>query len=32
LYLGTPAEFADHIATETKRWGEVIRKAGIKPE
>jgi tripartite-type tricarboxylate transporter receptor subunit TctC len=32
LYLGTPAEFADHIATETKRWGEVIRKAGIKQE
>jgi tripartite-type tricarboxylate transporter receptor subunit TctC len=32
LYLGTPAEFADHITTETKRWGEVIRKAGIKPE
>jgi tripartite-type tricarboxylate transporter receptor subunit TctC len=32
LYLGTPAEFADHIAIETKRWGEVIRKAGIKPE
>jgi len=32
LYLGTPAEFSAHIAAETKRWGEVIRKAGIKPE
>jgi tripartite-type tricarboxylate transporter receptor subunit TctC len=32
LYLGSPEEFAQHIATETKRWGEVIRKAGIKPE
>jgi tripartite-type tricarboxylate transporter receptor subunit TctC len=32
LYLGTPAEFAAHIAAETKRWGEVISNAGIKPE
>jgi tripartite-type tricarboxylate transporter receptor subunit TctC len=32
LYLGTPAEFAEHIAAETKRWGEVIRKGGIKQE
>jgi tripartite-type tricarboxylate transporter receptor subunit TctC len=32
LYLGSPEEFAQHIATETNRWGEVIRKAGIKQE
>ena len=24
--------FADHIAAETKRWGDVIRKGGIKQE
>jgi tripartite-type tricarboxylate transporter receptor subunit TctC len=32
LYLGTPEEFSAHIAAETKRWGEVIRRAGIQPE
>lgn len=28
----TPEEFADVIRRDTPRWGEVIRKAGIKPE
>ena len=28
----TPEEFADIIRRDTPRWGEVIRKAGIKPE
>ncbi len=28
----TPAEFAEVIRRDTPRWGEVIRKAGIKPE
>ena len=28
----TPDEFADVIRRDTPRWGEVIRKAGIKPE
>lgn len=32
LYLGTPEQFAQHIAIETKRWGEVIQKGGIKQE
>jgi tripartite-type tricarboxylate transporter receptor subunit TctC len=32
LPLGTPAEFSAHIAAETKRWGEVVRRAGIKVE
>jgi len=27
----TPAEFATFIAREEKRWGEVVRAAGIKP-
>jgi len=29
---GTPAEAAAFIQSETKRWSEVIRDAGIKPE
>jgi tripartite-type tricarboxylate transporter receptor subunit TctC len=29
---GTPAETAAFIKSETQRWGEVIRAAGIKPE
>lgn len=29
---GTPAETAAFIQSETKRWSEVIRDAGIKPE
>lgn len=28
----TPGEFAEVIRNDTPRWGEVIRKAGIKPE
>jgi hypothetical protein len=30
--VSTPTEFAKFIATETERWGKVIRTAGIKPE
>jgi tripartite-type tricarboxylate transporter receptor subunit TctC len=30
LPLGTPEEFGKHVAEETKRWGEVIRKGNIK--
>jgi tripartite-type tricarboxylate transporter receptor subunit TctC len=29
---GTPAEFAAFLRTETLRWGQVVRAAGIKPE
>ena len=29
---GTPAEIAAFIKNETRRWGEVIRAAGIQPE
>jgi tripartite-type tricarboxylate transporter receptor subunit TctC len=29
---GTPEEFAAFIRSETAKWGEVIRAAGIKPE
>ena len=29
LPLGTPEAFAAHIATESKRWGEVIRRGNI---
>lgn len=28
----TPAEFAAHIASEVRRWTEVVQRAGIKPE
>ena len=30
--LGTPEAFGAHVAAETKRWGEVIRKGNIKME
>jgi tripartite-type tricarboxylate transporter receptor subunit TctC len=29
---GTPAQLADLIKEETRRWGEVIRSAGIQPQ
>ena len=29
---GTPAQAAAFIKSETARWSEVIRDAGIKPE
>ena len=32
LPLGTPEEFAATIATESKRWGEVVQKGGIRLE
>jgi tripartite-type tricarboxylate transporter receptor subunit TctC len=32
LPLGTPEEFGAHVAAETQRWGEVIRKGNIKIE
>lgn len=32
LPLGTPAEYGAHIAAETKKWGEVIRRGNIKIE
>jgi len=32
LPLGTPAEFAAHIAAERDKWGEVIRRANIRLE
>jgi tripartite-type tricarboxylate transporter receptor subunit TctC len=32
LPLGTPEEFAGIIAAESKRWGEVIQKGGIRLE
>ena len=32
LPLGTPEDFARHIAAETVRWGKVIRSGNIKIE
>jgi tripartite-type tricarboxylate transporter receptor subunit TctC len=32
LPLGTPADYAAHIAAETKKWGEVVRRGNIKIE
>ena len=29
---GTPEHFSEHVRRETAKWGEVIRKAGIKVE
>jgi tripartite-type tricarboxylate transporter receptor subunit TctC len=29
---GTPADFAKHIADETRKWGKVVHAMGIKPE
>jgi tripartite-type tricarboxylate transporter receptor subunit TctC len=30
LMLGSPADFTAFVAAESKRWGDVIRKANIK--
>jgi len=27
---GTPEEFGDFLKRETAKWGEVVRKAGLK--
>ena len=32
VHTSTPEEFSAYIRAEYDRWGEVIRKAGIKPE
>ena len=32
VHGGTPAEFGQFIASETAKWGKVIRDAGIKPD
>jgi tripartite-type tricarboxylate transporter receptor subunit TctC len=29
---GSPADFGEHIAEETEKWGKVIRASNIKPE
>jgi tripartite-type tricarboxylate transporter receptor subunit TctC len=31
-FMGSPGGFGKFIATETEKWGKVIRAAGIKPE
>jgi tripartite-type tricarboxylate transporter receptor subunit TctC len=30
LPLGSPEDFEKHIADETRRWGDIIKRAGIK--
>ena len=30
-YLG-PDQFADYIRIEYEKWGEIVRRVGIKPE
>jgi tripartite-type tricarboxylate transporter receptor subunit TctC len=32
VLAGSPADFGQHIAAETEKWGKVIRAANIKPE
>jgi tripartite-type tricarboxylate transporter receptor subunit TctC len=32
VMAGSPADFGNHIAKETEKWGKVIRAANIKPE
>jgi len=29
---GTPEHFAEHLRSETAKWGKVIAAAGIKPD
>jgi tripartite-type tricarboxylate transporter receptor subunit TctC len=31
-FTSQPAEFGKLLASETEKWGKVIRSAGIKPE
>jgi tripartite-type tricarboxylate transporter receptor subunit TctC len=31
-FATSPAEFANHIAAETEKWGKLIRAANIKPD
>jgi tripartite-type tricarboxylate transporter receptor subunit TctC len=32
VWTNTPAEFRDHIAKEMARWGDLVKRAGIKPD
>ena len=32
VLTGSPAEFGSLVATETEKWGKVVRFAGLKPE
>jgi len=32
VWTNTPAEFRDHISKELVRWGDLVRRAEIKPE
>lgn len=32
VWTTTPAQFRDHIAKEMVRWGDLVKRAGIKPE
>jgi len=32
VWTNTPTEFHDHIAKEIVRWGDLVRRTGIKPE
>jgi hypothetical protein len=32
VFASSPAEFANHIAAETEKWGKLIRAASIKPD
>jgi tripartite-type tricarboxylate transporter receptor subunit TctC len=32
VWTSTPAEFRDHITKEMVRWGDLVKRTGIKPE
>ena len=32
VWTNTPAEFRDHITKEMARWGDLVKRTGIKPE
>jgi tripartite-type tricarboxylate transporter receptor subunit TctC len=32
VWTNTPSEFRDHIAKELVRWGDLVKRTGIKPE
>ena len=32
VFVGSPSDFAKHIAAETEKWGKVVRTANIKAD
>jgi hypothetical protein len=32
VFVGSPSDFAKHIAAETEKWGKVVRAANIRAD